>query len=430
MTEESEVGNAGRRRSSWPPRTGRLIIGEQFPPFRWVGDGAERLQEVADELIERSDELADLLAAAVGNETHGGENTVSEFSASSVEVCAANLRSVLSALTDEDAFDFDSATETGIDRARQRCSLVSIIQSDRLKFRHLWEIIITDGQLAPHRDRATLSDMAARLHGVEDLYIKTMVAGYRSEQNRQLVGEETHRGVLIDALLQGPLDSQWALWAVAHQLRLPVTGPFVVIAAELPAGGAAALPEMESKLRSLDVHSAWQTLPDLQVGIVHVRSNRHLQRTLALVERMATHRVRVGVSAPFDDLRESAHALHFAKVTLRGRNEGSASIRLFDGTLLATAAVSAPELMMKSAHAVLGRFTELSEDERATLFLTFRVWQDTEASVRETAELVGCHPNTIRHRLRRIERCTGRSLSRPRDIAELCLALEVHRRLM
>jgi DNA-binding PucR family transcriptional regulator len=211
---------------------------------------------------------------------------------------------------------------------------------------------------------------------------------------------------------------------------LPVTGPFVVIAAELPAGGAAALPEMESKLRSLDVYSAWQTLPDLQVGIVHVRSNRHLQRTLALVERMATHRVRVGVSAPFDDLRDSAHALHFAKVTLRSRNEGSASIRLFDGTLLATAAVSSPELMMKSAHAVLGRFAELSEDERATLFLTFRVWQDTEASVRETAELVGCHPNTIRHRLRRIERCTGRSLSRPRDIAELCLALEVHRRLM
>jgi DNA-binding PucR family transcriptional regulator len=32
--------------------------------------------------------------------------------------------------------------------------------------------------------------------------------------------------------------------------------------------------------------------------------------------------------------------------------------------------------------------------------------------------------------LRRIEKRTGRSLLRPRDVAELCLAFEVRRRLM
>jgi DNA-binding PucR family transcriptional regulator len=36
----------------------------------------------------------------------------------------------------------------------------------------------------------------------------------------------------------------------------------------------------------------------------------------------------------------------------------------------------------------------------------------------------------VRHRLRRIEKRTDRSLSRPRDLAELCLAFEVYRRLM
>ena len=36
----------------------------------------------------------------------------------------------------------------------------------------------------------------------------------------------------------------------------------------------------------------------------------------------------------------------------------------------------------------------------------------------------------MRHRLRRIQQRTGRSLSRPRDIAELCLAFEVQRRLI
>jgi DNA-binding PucR family transcriptional regulator len=46
------------------------------------------------------------------------------------------------------------------------------------------------------------------------------------------------------------------------------------------------------------------------------------------------------------------------------------------------------------------------------------------------AERLCCHPNTVRYRLRRIEQRTGRSLSRPRDVAELCLALEVYRRLI
>jgi DNA-binding PucR family transcriptional regulator len=47
-----------------------------------------------------------------------------------------------------------------------------------------------------------------------------------------------------------------------------------------------------------------------------------------------------------------------------------------------------------------------------------------------TAEALVCHPNTVRYRLRRIEKRTGRSLSRPRDVAELCLVFEVQRRLM
>jgi DNA-binding PucR family transcriptional regulator len=37
------------------------------------------------------------------------------------------------------------------------------------------------------------------------------------------------------------------------------------------------------------------------------------------------------------------------------------------------------------------------------------------------------HPNTVRHRLRRIAAATGRSLTAPRDVAELCLALEAAR---
>jgi DNA-binding PucR family transcriptional regulator len=50
--------------------------------------------------------------------------------------------------------------------------------------------------------------------------------------------------------------------------------------------------------------------------------------------------------------------------------------------------------------------------------------------VRASADVLFVHPNTVRKRLHRIERRTGRSLSRPRDVIELTLALEVRSRLM
>ena len=58
------------------------------------------------------------------------------------------------------------------------------------------------------------------------------------------------------------------------------------------------------------------------------------------------------------------------------------------------------------------------------------MWVENDGSIRTVGELLFCHPNTVRYRLHRIERRTGRSLSRPRDVAELCLAFEVQRRLM
>jgi uncharacterized protein YoaH (UPF0181 family) len=261
-----------------------------------------------------------------------------------------------------------------------------------------------------------------------ELIATAVVAGYREEQKRELLGETSQRPFLIDALLEGRALDRWSLGEAASYLRLPAGGPFVVIAAEAPAVEREALPEIESKLRSLDVYSAWRLQPDLQVGIVHVKSDRHLDKILELVSRLATDRV--GVSARFDDLGDAPRALHFAKVMLRGRPDQASPVTVFDGSILATAAVSAPDVMVRSIGNALDGFGNLPDDEREMLFETFRVWQDNDASVRSAAEVLICHPNTVRHRLRRIEKHSGRSLSRPRDVAELCLAFEVHRRLM
>jgi DNA-binding PucR family transcriptional regulator len=234
--------------------------------------------------------------------------------------------------------------------------------------------------------------------------------------------------VLIDALIHGRLFERCSLWEAADYLRMPSSGPFVVIAADAAWSRVDALPAIEAKLRSLDVSSAWRELPEEQVGIVHVKTDRHLAAVLALLSRMAIGRV--GVSARFGDLRDTAGALRQARVTLRGRADPGSPVSVFDGSILATAAVSAPEVMVELASPVMECFADLAEDEREVLFETFRAWRDHDGSMRTAGEMLFCHPNTVRYRLHRIEQRTGRSLTRPRDVAELCLAFEVHRRLM
>jgi PucR C-terminal helix-turn-helix domain/GGDEF-like domain/GAF domain len=271
------------------------------------------------------------------------------------------------------------------------------------------------------------ADTEARISAFAELIGTVVVAGYRDEQKRQLLIEASQLSNRLDGLVEGPGFDTWSLRDIAGFLRLPTNGPFVVIAAQVSVTGDEPLPDIQSKLRSLNISSAWSLLPDLQVGVARVTSDEKLDAIVSLMSRMTT--ARVGVSAPFEDLRETPTALHVARVMLRGRGAGS-SVAVFDGSILAAAVVSSPEAMIRTVGPALDGFSDLPDEEREMLFETFRVWQDHDACVRDAAEALFCHPNTVRYRLRKIEVRSGRSLSRPKDVVELYLAFEVHRRLM
>ncbi|MDT5284433.1 MAG: hypothetical protein QOJ20_5628 [Mycobacterium sp.] len=399
-----------------------------LPPV--TSDGLKpTVAAVAKAVADRADELVDALGEAVIRKSGLSEVTV-VLPHDDVRdaVCRANIRSILAAMVDETRFDSAPATKIGVQRARTTTALSSLMASDRIGFRHLWDVVANETASHLSINGDPLRSLTPRLHAAEELYMDAMVAGYRDELKRQVRGETPRRTVLIDSLLHGRILDDWSLWEAANLLRLPRQGPFVVIAADVPAVGTEALPDIECKLASLDVYSAWRLLPDVQIGITHVKSDLKFDDVVALVCRMAA--ARVGVSARFDDLRDTAHALHCAKVTLRGRADPASGVSVFDGSILATAVVSAPEIMVKSVGNVLDGFRDLPDEECEILFDTFRAWQDNDSCVRATAQQLTVHPNTVRHRLRRIEKHTGRSLSRPRDLAELCLAFEVHRRLM
>jgi hypothetical protein len=388
----------------------------------------DQVADVADAVYRRTDEASILLARAISREVRPYEAAAAVPFDVVVAGCAANIRAVFEAIAADGDFNVTVAAQLGVERARDGVPLPSVMEAYRVGFRRVWEIVAAEVATRPYLNGGVLRTLTARLMTAQDAFTAAMAAGYRQEQTSRVVGDETQRSLLIDALLHGRLSERCTLWEAADYLRMPSTGPFVVVAADGAWPSEDALPDIEAKLRSLDVSSVWRGLGEEQVGIVHVKTDRHLAAMLALVSRVAVGRM--GVSARFDDLRDTAPALRQARVTLRGRADRGSLVSVFDGSILATAAISAPEVMVELASPVMECFADLADEEREVLFETFRAWLDHDGSMRTVGEMLFCHPNTVRYRLHRIEQRTGRSLTRPRDIAELCLAFEVRRRLM
>lgn len=396
---------------------------------RMDGDVArQQVAEIAEALYRRTDELAAAFAHAIAREVKLYNATAPVPFELIVHGCETNLRQVLSAIAADTEFDPTAAADLGTERARNGVPLASVMEAYRVGFREIWDAAVNEVATRARVNGDALRMLTAKIFAAQDVFTAAMAAAYRDEHTRRLHGDESEREILIDSVLHGRLFEQSSVWDAADYLRLPAKGPYVVIAAEAGAVGTEALPGIEPKMRSMDVFSAWRRLPDVHVGIVHVKTTEQLDNVLALVSRLATGHV--GVSAQFDDLRDTAQALRYARVTLRGRPDQGPRVTQFDGSILSTAAVSAPEVMVKLVTPMIECFGELAHEERNILFDTFRVWLENDGSLRTAGTLLFCHPNTVRYRLHRIEQRTGRSLTRPRDVAEVSLAFEVHRLLM
>ncbi|CQD08292.1 regulatory protein [Mycobacterium lentiflavum] len=345
-----------------------------------------------------------------------------------VESCVANLTFIFDSLNREGDADVAPAERTGTERAVAGVPLPAVMTAYRIGFRFMWEQTLATARAAAIPTDSIL-DATARVFLAQEIFTEAMSNAYRQQLTAQILEREEERSALVEALLSRRITERQSLWEAADLLRLPTSGPYAVVAAELPAIGKLGLPAIENKLSARDIRSAWRLLPDLQVGIVHLSgpSPESLGTLVEVLGHAAT--ARVGISPPFHELAETSDALRLARMAVAGKPSDDSLVAVFDDTPLAVAAVSAPEVMQRIKSMVLRRLDELPDEERAVLLSTFRAWVEVGGSANDTAAKIYCHPNTVRHRLHRVEELTGRSLSRPRDIAELCLALEVEARL-
>src|SRR3954451_4194316 len=384
---------------------------------------AEETRGIAATLADRVDELAHDVACAVRAEVDFYKSTRAVTDDELLASCTDNLRSALKSLEDDAAFDTSPAVTTGSTRAAAGIPLPAVMDAYRVASYRLWDAVVDIATEKRGVSRDMVIQATRRIWRFQNLYTDAMASAYRQQNMHQVLDDEAERAALTEALLDGRTITDYSVWEVAQLLRLPLSGPYVVIAAECPTLGKQALPAISAKLRSIDIFSAWRLLPDIQVGIAQVPSSSTRDRMLELIERQAIERV--GVSPQFHELTNTAQALRYARVALNARSSKNGGVTVFDNSVLAVAAVSAPEVTKKVATVILGQFDDLTSEEKNVLFDTFKAWLANKGSVTDAAAQLHVHPNTVRHRLHRIERHTGRSLAVPDELAEMCLAFAV-----
>ncbi|MFE2640049.1 PucR family transcriptional regulator [Streptomyces scopuliridis] len=374
----------------------------------------ERAGELADEMVER-------IRAAVPAYRSDAVITAAELR----RTCLENISFVFGPMGHAPALTSPESRDNGRRRAQAGVALTSVMEAYRVCARFLWERLAepaATGEVAPEAALRAASEMWLVL----DTFTQEMADGYREEVTSQTLSREAERSAVVQALLEGRLDDA-DMCEASDILRLPAQGPYVVIAAQVPEVGCHALARVEDVLRPRGVASAWRLLHDAEVGIARLPGAHPLVAPLADALEAAA-KGRVGISPPYHDLRKTAEALKLARIALRGAYDEQ-RVTVFDRDPLAIAAASSPQVMRTVARTILGPLDHAAERDRALLLDTFGAWLDADGSADRAAATLFCHPNTVRHRLRRLQDQTGRSLSQPRELAELTLAFEIDRRI-
>lgn len=316
------------------------------------------------------------------------------------------------------------ARRLGRKRAQARLPLADVMSAYRVGHRFWWETIAqaVDEAGLPRR---TLLIAGSQIWQHQAEYTEAMATAYREVATEQLLQRSQARSALVVGLLAGTLPAEISKSEAARILGLPESGHFVVVAISVDAlsTGTSAI---ETALQSVGFPCAWCLEPNTQIGLVSLSAASRLSRLKEVLTRNAGDKI--GVGALHEGLPPPSEGLRYARAALLAATKHDRVV-VFDQNPYAVAAVSDPEILSQYARTVLGGLSRLSPPDRAALLETFLQWVASGGSLTDTAEVLSCHPNTVRYRLRRIKEYTDRDPARPGDVAELRLAVEAETRL-
>jgi DNA-binding PucR family transcriptional regulator len=329
------------------------------------------------------------------------------------------LRSVLRVLLGETTDGSEGPAEYGRMRAEQGVPLESVLHAYRVAWAELWSGILETARLAETPTSDELLSASTEFFWMADDFAGRMVTSYRSRAIELLLRRENERSATLEGVFSGYLNGAEKLWEAAAVLDLPYEGQFVVVAAEPASAGREALPGAQESLRRVGIGSAWRLGPDVEAGVISLRTPEHFP---LLLKQLREPGIRVGLSSRFTSLADTPHALHVARLTLASLPPAPA-LGQFDDSPMAALVAASPRTAHDLVESVFGEVLAIPAEDRDTLLSTVAAWFDASGSTAGTAERLFCHANTVRYRLHRVEKLTGRSLEDPREVADIRAAI-------
>jgi DNA-binding CsgD family transcriptional regulator len=306
--------------------------------------------------------------------------------------------------------------EIGRGEALEGRSLDALQSALRIGGRVAWRLL---GRTAEEQklDAVVLAGLAEAAMVTIHEVAEAATAGHTEAQLRSTGELQRRRKRLLDLLLADPPASAEAVQDLAHSAQWPMPGRIAVVA-------LAAYPEGDEQDRlmvpagvlvDMDTRPPRLVVPDPETP------GRARGRSLALALRGRP--AAVGPTVP---LGEAADSLRLAIRTLalmgRGILPGRGIVRCTDH--LSTLLLYGDEaLMRRLSEQVLAPLDSAAAPQRDRLAETLLAWLQSGSSVADVAARLHIHPQTVRYRLRQLEKLFGDRLRDPEVRFDLELAL-------
>ncbi|HEX3647851.1 MAG TPA: helix-turn-helix domain-containing protein [Pseudonocardiaceae bacterium] len=296
--------------------------------------------------------------------------------------------------------------------AEEGRSLDSLQAAYRVGSRVAWQRVMRVGQ-RNNFSSAVMSLLADALLAYVDELASLSLDGYQEAKARNAELRQEQRRRLLHLILRRPYAPQdVASFAAIAGWEVPAEATMV------------ALPSDVDSVKSLPNEEIIADLTETQPYLL-VPGPLDAERRAGLAA--AFPRMAVAVTVPLaqaaDALRWARRALDLARAGLLGDDR----VTLCENHLATLFLLSDNVLIDQIASRQFALLAQLTPRQRRRVVETMEVWLDTRGSATEMAERLHVHPQTVRHRMRQIEKIFTDELDQPQARFTIELVLRVYR---
>jgi hypothetical protein len=302
----------------------------------------------------------------------------------------------------------------GQHEAREGRSLDSLQAAYRIGLRVGWRRVMEVGRRYAVPS-SVMSDLVDSLLAYHEEIVSLSLQGYLEIKALSAQSQDEWRRRLLGLILERPAAPARAISELAELVGWTVPDEVTLVALEpdrpgVPDLGSDALAELSGPQPHL-----------LLPGRVSVADRPSVVRALA------GRRCAVGPSVPLPD---AGHSLRWARRALALAKSGvfgDAQVTFSEDYLVELLLLADDRLVDQVAQRRLGALAALSPVQRQRLEETFGAWLETKGTAPEMAERLKVHPQTVRYRMRVLERTLGGKLTDPDNRFAIELVLRATR---